>query len=257
MEKELKKLVEDGKSEKELCEILGISKVTLHKYMRMLGLSLKHSHFDEHIFDCIDTEEKAYWLGFLYADGYVSSTRNKICLCLCEKDLNHLEKFRQFIKAKRFCRITKHTTKLNNKEFVNYKIGFGSKHIKETLVSLGCTPKKSLTLTFPNLNIFTSYNYIYAFIRGYVDGDGCLSFTPTGKLNIEIIGTPEFLIKIQEIFPNRFSNLLSDKRWTDRTKRIISCGKNSEFVLDKLYKDATIYLDRKYNRYVSAVQLRN
>ena len=257
MEEHLKQLVEEGKSEKELCEIFKISKPTLHKSLRKLNLSLRHSHFNEHIFDCIDSPEKAYWLGFLYADGHIHTNRNKVSLCLCEKDKNHLEKFRNFIQAKRFCSIRQHITKLNGKSYINYKISCGSKHLKETLISLGCVPKKSLIITFPKLDIFTNFNFVYDFIRGYVDGDGCLYFTPKGNLNIEIIGTPEFLMGIKQIFPNKFSNLLGDKRWTEKTKRIVSCGYNSQFVSDILYKNATIYLDRKYKKYITAVQLRN
>lgn len=41
-------------------------------------------------FENIDTEEKAYWLGFLYADGYVNANEDKIELCLAEKDFHHL-----------------------------------------------------------------------------------------------------------------------------------------------------------------------
>lgn len=41
-------------------------------------------------FKKIDTEEKAYWLGFLYADGCVGSKEAKIELGLAEKDFNHL-----------------------------------------------------------------------------------------------------------------------------------------------------------------------
>ena len=50
-----------------------------------------------HIFEKIDTEDKAYWLGFLYADGSVGSKENKIELGLAEQDLHHIEKFRDFI----------------------------------------------------------------------------------------------------------------------------------------------------------------
>lgn len=257
MEKDLKQLVEESKSEKELCEIFGVSRRTIQTRLRKLGLTLKHSHFNEYIFDCIDSSEKAYWLGFLYADGHVDTYRNKLNLTICEKDYSHLEKFRNFIQAKRHCTIRKHITKLNGKEYINYKISCGSKHLKESLISLGCLPRKSLILSFPKLDIFTDYNFVYDFIRGYVDGDGCLYFTPTGKLNLEIIGTPEFLTGIKQIFPDKFSDLLKDKRWTDRTKRIVSCGKNSQLVLDMLYKDSTIYLDRKYKKYITAVQLRN
>ena len=230
---------------------------TLCKRLKEIGLSLKHSHFNENIFDNIDSPEKAYWLGFLYADGHVDSVKNSLSITLCEKDLSHLEKFRNFIQAKRFCSITKHTTKLDGKIYTNYRIGCGSKHLKETLINLGCVPNKSLILTFPKLEIFANYDLVYDFIRGYVDGDGCLYFTPKGRLTLEIIGTPEFLLGIKQVFPNKFSELLIDKRWTERTKRIISCGNNSEFVLDTLYKNATVYLDRKYKKYITAVQLSN
>ena len=257
MEKDLKQLVEEGKSAKELSEIFGVCRGTIHNRLRKLGLSLRHSHFNDHIFDCIDSPEKAYWLGFLYADGHVDTYRNKLGMTICEKDYEHLEKFRYFIQAKRHCAIKRHSTKLNGKEYISYKISCGSKHLKDTLISLGCLPKKSLILTFPKLDIFTDPNLVYDFIRGYVDGDGCLYFTPKGGLNLEIIGTPEFLTGIKQVFPNKFSDLLSDKRWTERTKRIVSCGNNSQFVLDTLYKDSTIYLNRKYKKYITAVQLRN
>lgn len=45
------------------------------------------------------------------------------------------------------------------------------------LINYGCTTRKSLTLKFPNINIFKNKSYIYDFIRGYVDGDGCLSYS--------------------------------------------------------------------------------
>lgn len=258
MNDRVKQLIEEGKSSKEMCEILNISPYILRKKLNELELpSMKHLHFNDHIFDYIDTEEKAYWLGFLYADGYLASKKNALSLTLCEQDLSHLEKFRNFIQAKRLCTIKKHSTKLNGKEFINYRIGCGSKHLKNTLIKLGCVPNKSLIATFPNLNIFTDYNLVFDFIRGYVDGDGCLYFTKTGNLNLEIIGTTDFLMGIKQIFPNHFSNLLTDKRWKNNTKKIVSCGKNSQFVLDILYKNSNIYLNRKYQKYVAAVQLRN
>ena len=48
---------------------------------------------NSNIFEKIDTEEKAYWLGFLYADGYVDPERGEIILGLAEKDKEHINKF--------------------------------------------------------------------------------------------------------------------------------------------------------------------
>lgn len=56
---------------------------------------------DEHIFDSIDTEEKAYWLGFIFADGNVSKRDNTFEMTLSGKDIAHLEKFNKFVKHTR------------------------------------------------------------------------------------------------------------------------------------------------------------
>ena len=70
---------------------------------------------NEHIFDTIDTEEKAYWLGFLFADGNVSKRDNCFEMSLAEKDKEHLEKFNNFINHSRNIKLKK--VKLNNKVF--------------------------------------------------------------------------------------------------------------------------------------------
>lgn len=49
-----------------------------------------------------------------------------------------------------------------------------NKHLWETLNNLGCTPKKSLTLQFPNLNIFKTKDLVFAlYLEDIFDGDGC------------------------------------------------------------------------------------
>ena len=94
------------------------------------------------IFETIDTEEKAYWLGFLYADGSVGSTDNRIELGLAEKDLRHIEKFRDFIGIK-----NKISYRASTK---SYRYAFKSISCKADLIKQGCIPKKSLILKFSN-----------------------------------------------------------------------------------------------------------
>lgn len=94
-----------------------------------------------HNFKNIDTEEKAYWLGFLYADGSVSSKENKIELGLAKKDYHHIEKFKNFIGIdNKIC--YRKTTK-------SYRYSFRSQSCKEDLIEKGCVPKKSLILRYP------------------------------------------------------------------------------------------------------------
>lgn len=52
------------------------------------------------------------------------------------------------------------------------RIQISSKTLTADLLKLGCTPRKSLTLKFPNDGIFKSNDLIRHFIRGYFDGDG-------------------------------------------------------------------------------------
>lgn len=96
---------------------------------------------NRYIFENIDNEEKAYWLGFLYADGSVGSTDNRVELGLSEVDKNHIEKFKQFIG-------------LDNKvsyrpKSKSYRYTFKDKIFKDILIRQGCVPNKSLILKFP------------------------------------------------------------------------------------------------------------
>ena len=54
---------------------------------------------NNHYFDIIDNEHKAYWLGFLYADGCISSNRPTINFTLNDKDINHIKAFKQDIES--------------------------------------------------------------------------------------------------------------------------------------------------------------
>lgn len=56
---------------------------------------------DDFYFHVIDTEHKAYWLGFLYADGFVDKNRNRISLALNSNDEHHILKFISDIKSEK------------------------------------------------------------------------------------------------------------------------------------------------------------
>lgn len=193
-------------------------------------------------FSVINSEEAAYWLGFLYADGYVAAgeQNNKIELALQESDFHHLEKFRDFIGNK---------NGINYREKVKaYRYGFRSKKIKQDLIKLGCTPRKSLTLKFPTEEQVPDL-YLSHFIRGYVDGDGSIYLRSNGKLFVEILGTERFLSGLQQR-----SDLFGRTKYYAKPdmdiKRIMICRQALvKEVCDYLYKDSKVYLDRKYQKY--------
>ena len=101
---ELIKLVQQGKTGKEISSILNLDYTTVHRKLRKLGINLYNYHnelkFNNKVFDSIDTEEKAYWLGFLFADGSVSARDNQVELSLSSIDRGHLQKFRRFLESK-------------------------------------------------------------------------------------------------------------------------------------------------------------
>lgn len=145
------------------------------------------------LFEQVDSAETAYWLGFLYADGSIrSGNRNEISLDLKEEDLDTIKAFHSFCKNNN--KIREHVIYRNGKEFKSYVSSFSDKQVKENLIKLGCTPKKSLTLNFPTEQQVPS-QFLYDFIRGYFDGDGYGRYDEQNhKYDIVILGTENFLI---------------------------------------------------------------
>lgn len=199
------------------------------------------------IFEKIDTEEKAYWLGFLYADGSVGSKENKIELGLAEKDLKQIEKFKTFLKI---------NNKISyRKSSKSYRISFRSDKCKQDLINLGCVPKKSLILTFPSEEQVPN-NLIKHFIRGYFDGDGW--FTNTEKcFQVGIIGTENFINGFLEKVKNLINtdNTIFEVHRENGAKRyVFGSYKDVSNFLNWIYKDSNIFLDRKHNQYLDFVE---
>lgn len=240
----------------------GTTRQTLAKYFKELGVEVVNKQnrlkFNENIFDSIDTEEKAYWLGFIYADGNIGSSpldpsqkaKYTFEISLKGDDLTHLKKFNKFMNY------NGDNTKLTNskcdgKLYKRCRWQISNKHLWNTLNNYGCTPKKSLTLEFPDENIFKDKSLIRHFIRGYFDGDGSLSryvHIKTVSPHIMILGTPNFLDNIER-YSNLYGNRKHDKRHSENTESIEFNLNNGINFINYIYKDANIYLDRKYKLY--------
>ena len=99
-----KELYLSGHSCREIASIVNANEDTICMYLKNEGINTSNSstfRFNENVFDCIDTEEKAYWLGFIYADGSIFSNGYKFELSLCGKDIEHLHKFNKFMEHKK------------------------------------------------------------------------------------------------------------------------------------------------------------
>jgi hypothetical protein len=150
-------------------------------------------HVKRDYFKIIDTDEKAYWLGFLAADGTVVNHGRKydVTLDLQPRDLHWLERFRDIIAPG--AKITKHGER-------SYSVSIGSKEMFQDLVALGIGPRKSNTLEWPNV----PEPFVIPFLLGYFDGDG--SFTQRKNRNAYqwlLLGTYPFLVVARDIIQHR------------------------------------------------------
>ena len=249
---------EEQRSLTKLGEAYGVRRQTISKWLKDRGIEVinyqNRSRLDEHIFDSIDTEEKAYWLGFLFADGNISHTGNRLEVRLSIKDLSHLEKFRKFLGLTTEIR----TGICNGNGFCHLSVR--NKHLWHTLDSLGCHPRKSLILEFPNFSIFSDVKLIKHFIRGYIDGDGCLTIHRGSenyyRTEINLVGTEKFLTVVRKLFYDEgYIRNKSCTNWENKAYSLVFSDLPSRKIARLLYEKATVYLERKYDKYLEFCRL--
>ena len=254
-----------------LSKLFGVSTQAIRSLLRKQGIKvlsiseLQTLDFprNSNYFHTIDIPAKAYWLGFLYADGYISSKEFRIGLGISIKDIEHLEKYRKSLNYSKGMNIV--TSHQFNSKDINNKNGetiqmcrtvITNEHMWKALNSKGCMPNKSLILEFPEESIFSSKDLIKHFIRGYVDGDGTLGVYPHSKTNpnleasLLIVGTKPFLEGVQK-YLGIDGFLMQKPNCNELTYRLGYSTKKAEKVAEFLYKDSTIYLERKYNIYTT------
>lgn len=211
---------------------------------------------NQDFFENIDTEEKAYWLGFLYADGNIRKHKNQSVIQLKVEDKEVVEKFLKSINCN-----------MPIGEYKNWSGGdiFGicltSDKMFNDLCKHGCVPNKSLILKFPTTipSLLTNH-----FVRGYFDGDGTVyitnkKWTKTPKTNPKICyteligigfnGTKEMLEGINKYFKVGVIHK-ENRRKNTNAWYVNTIAKNTVKDFYKyLYKDAKIYLNRKKEKF--------
>ena len=202
-----------------------------------------HLTFNDRIFEQINSEENSYWFGFLCADGCIHQGQYdyRIELGLCKQDYGHLVKYKNFIGKDNKISYRPKTK--------SYRYNFRDKKVHNDLIATGCTPAKSLTLEFPSYNIIPK-RLMRHFIRGYFDGDGSIWYS-NKTCGGSILGTKNFLLGLQKEVPclSHYKIIPVHAERPDTAQRIGFMGKNMLDFLNFLYKNANVYLDRKYFRY--------
>jgi intein/homing endonuclease len=197
-----------------------------------LPYSLNDSYFE-----IIDTEEKSYFLGFLFADGCVAEKSNRISLNI--NDIEILQKFSNAIElTKDFYKNPSHDKAIT--------LNFSSIKMKNDLIRLGCFPKKSLSLKFPTSDQVPDH-LIRHFIRGYFDGDGHI-YVKNHIFQFGIMSSKLFCEELKLHFEKNGFVFYWDS-CSSKAFRIRCCSKKHIINLRSyLYDNAGIFLSRKYNK---------
>lgn len=257
----------------KLAEKFNLSDITIVKILkennikiRTLSESIRSYKRNEFYFDRIDTEEKAYFLGLLYADG-CNNKNNTVELALQEIDKYMVERFAKALDYSG--PIYKRELNKKKKEWQNsFRVSINSKLLSNSLINLGMFHKKSMILKFPTFDQVPEY-LMRHFIRGYIDGDGCIcistkNYKYKNKItqylvcSLSLVGTEQFCSSVANFIFNKINiKFPKASKHANIFEIRISDRSNIKVILDWLYKDATIYLGRKYKKYQDILKLCN
>jgi hypothetical protein len=188
-----------------------------------IGSNNRSKSLNENYFDKIDTPNKAYILGWIMSDGYVS--KNKLVFGL--KDLEILE----FIKKEmdsghKISEVFKYD-KRTNKTYQQHILQICSKKISESLNKLGIFQAKSFTVNLPKI----SKKLYPHLIRGLFDGDGYIG---AGKNSAEDL-YPRFSLIVSEKLYNSLTPVFNDLGIELKKPNIVA-EKNGDLILKlKIY----------------------
>lgn len=247
-------LLKDELNYTELALKYEISRPTVRAFAKRTGLHkgntkrLKKHSLNINYFDTIDTPNKAYVLGFIYADG--CNTRNGLHIGIQEEDKEVLEFIKSELNISNALRYIK-PANVNWKP--KWELSIKSIDFSKALTNVGCPPAKSLILSFPD---FISDDLMPHFIRGYFDGDGCISICKKGYFKVSFVSASAlFIDSLREylynktghllpVYKKNYYSLLSSKQST--VKDIINLMyTNSTFSMQRKFKKASVLLVEK------------
>lgn len=248
MNKEIVERYLSGCNLRTLAKECGVGENRLSKDLKNAGIlrprgAVTRHTYDDHVFDRI-TEQSAYWMGFLMADGSVTKHRTQktryLSLLLSVKDIAHIEKFKQYMKAS-YPVVRRANTGFSTNETASIKLT-ASDHLVEALAKHGVIQNKTLEATASKE--LESNNHFW---RGVVDGDGWISIHPPRNLPcIGMVGSKnlcdQFAGFARTITPECTSNVFER---TANCSQFQTTGIHAQRLIETLYANCEIALDRK------------
>jgi len=244
-------LLSKSKRQKEIAEIFKVSPSTIGRILKNNNIQTNRSRLNEsklyfniNYFDEINSYEKAYWLGFIAADGCLKSNKVR----LVSKDEEVIVKFKKAIESEHKIVRSITTDKRSGKKHELFIISITNNIFTKKLERFINIDKSN------NFNLPKIDNNLYPFfLAGMFDGDGSFSIYGNNKNNIKasLISTKECLEQIINLLE---INIGLKKRPTilkHYTTYRFYLYKYSKCFLDYIYNEKfkTLYLSRKYNKY--------
>ncbi|MFW9865621.1 MAG: LAGLIDADG family homing endonuclease, partial [Candidatus Thorarchaeota archaeon] len=208
-----------------------------------------HPNFKRNYFSIINTKEKAYWLGFLFADGYIGLEHKKsgnyyrMGIGLSVKDINLLKRFCNAVGLEaKFIKINMELCSYTNKETPIAKIRWGDQDFAKTLINLGMeyytNVQEGKRVKKPKLPRLRSKELMLAFLLGYYDGDGSLGLTLHEGVK-------------KKIFPSIIS---SDKEFLNQVKQAFNIKYDLYQRIQEKYdfKKNELVISKSYNLYLGS-----
>ena len=246
-----------GYTQTKISNVLLISDATARRTLKKFGVAIRPQtenrrvyNIDESYFDQIDTDNKAYLLGLLYADGCHHREHYNISIALQEQDINVLKFIKNELKYSgplKFVNMKNKSETFSNQ----WALRITNKHLSDRLENIGLVKAKSLKLKFPE---WLPENLYSSFIRGYFDGDGCVYiYDKKFACRATMVGTIDFCNKVANIIRNIGCTCSISKPQSDDKNTVtltIGGNKNALKFLDWLYEDASFYMERKHQKYL-------
>lgn len=241
------------KSMKAIAKEFNVDPSTIKRILVKNNIEIRSNNFykskkiDTSFFKQINSPEKAYILGFLYADGYV--TKNTIGIKLGFKDYVHLKKIHDILQSEHSLCVYDCISFGVPIKYAQF--AWTNKEMAEDLIKLGCVRNKSLILKFPNQQQVPE-EFLRDFIRGYFDGDGSVYLAKT-NIGISFTGTQDMLEHILAIFKTLTYTNTHIYKYKDKDIYELKLGGNQMIlpIYHYLYDNAALFLERKKERFDS------
>lgn len=245
--------------------ILGLAKKynhtesTIKKYLELYGYQIDHTckliqGLNHNFFKIIDTEEKAYLLGFFAADGTINKKGNGMAILIQSRDKEILDFYKQAFNSKNEYYYYPAKQKTHQDRL---KILISSYINKQNLINLGFPCRKTYNM-FALPNTIMDKSLWHHFIRGYFDGDGSI-IVPTVNSRNTVFKITSSNITFLEFCYDLFKqlgciNLRIETAKNNLAATLVVRNKKSIIkIREYLYKDANFYLKRKHEKIFSVL----